>query len=270
MTRKIAYLSRFGLDKQRLDHETKRARHKAWKLHKQLCNITGASKDVHSTNFFNSHSLMKEKANTSTAKPFIKSKDRMYIVDCGASLLMLGESSLNAQDRSNIWKTTGYLDIHTANGVVRSTKEANVHIQELGACLFVGSVEDSLAVFSVGQLCDELGNSYSWQPEENPKITECERTITCCFDNFVPLVAVTKRKSCSALGYNSNPARPRKGEPCVRKEAEETELFSELMIDVDDDALVEKSFSWKRSKGKPSCENNTSFVCTRCGWRPVR
>ena len=107
-----------------------------------------------------------------------------------------------------------------------------------------------LAVFSVGQLCDELGNSYSWQPEENPKITECERTITCCSDNFVPLVAVTKQKSCSVLGYNFQPSTTPEGRTlCQERRRRRSELFSELMIDVDDDALVEKSFSWKRSKG---------------------
>ena len=53
----------------------------------------------------------------------------------------------------------------------RSTKDASVHIQELGSYLCVKLVEDSLSVLSLGRLCDELEYSFSWQPGGNPTPT---------------------------------------------------------------------------------------------------
>ena len=56
-----------------------------------------------------------------------------------------------------------FLEIRTANGIVRSTKEATVYILELRTYLYVKLVEDSLSAWSLGRSCDELGYSNSWQ-----------------------------------------------------------------------------------------------------------
>ena len=77
------------------------------------------------------------------------------------------------------------------NGFVRSTKEATEYIQELDIHVYVTLVEDSPSVLSLGRLYDELGCSKSWQTGGDPTMTKDKKTITCCIDNFVPLVAVT-------------------------------------------------------------------------------
>ena len=61
------------------------------KCHNELHKITGPHKDAHSTNFFNSYSPTK-KNHASTAKPIIKTRDRMYNVDGGASLHVMGKN----------------------------------------------------------------------------------------------------------------------------------------------------------------------------------
>ena len=70
------------------------ARHKAYKLHKELFKMKGPYKDVHKTNFCRNYVLTKAK-NTTTGI-VIHSKERMqHIVDTGAPLHMMRLSSLN-------------------------------------------------------------------------------------------------------------------------------------------------------------------------------
>ena len=66
------------------------------------------------------HALL-EDGNTSKPKPIIKAKDRMHIVDPGASLHMTEASSLSPQEKKTIRKTKCDLEIQTASGIVRST-----------------------------------------------------------------------------------------------------------------------------------------------------
>ena len=85
----------------------------------------------------------------------------MRIVNCRAYLHMMVKSSLIGQERKNIRNREDNLEIQTANGIVRSTKEAKVFIQELGTYFYAKLVEDYPSVLSLGRLCDELGYSYS-------------------------------------------------------------------------------------------------------------
>ena len=68
-------------------------RHKVYKLHRELFKLTGHYRDVHSTNSFRSYVPTKAQ-NTATGLA-IHSKERMYIVDNGASLHMMRLSSLD-------------------------------------------------------------------------------------------------------------------------------------------------------------------------------
>ena len=80
------------------------------------------------------------------------------------------------------------------NCIVRSPKEARAHIQELGACLCVKLVVDSISVVSLGRLCDELGYSGSWQIGGTPAGTKGKKTNAFCTDDVAPLVAVSQQK----------------------------------------------------------------------------
>ena len=126
------------------EYQEKQARFKAWKLHTELCKTEGAHADMHRAKLFKGFSTIEE-ANTSKPRPIIKSKDRMYIVDTGASLHMMEESSTLSAGRESIRQTKNYLEIHTANGSVYFSKEAIDYIREL---------------WSLGRCCDELGCSY--------------------------------------------------------------------------------------------------------------
>ena len=180
------------------------------------------------TNIFERYPPSKE----DTSKTIMMAKDRMCMVDSGASLHLMGENSLNAQERTHVRKTIDDLKFQSANGIVHSTKEGKVHIQELGTYLYVKVVEDSPPAMSWERFCDELGFSYSWQPGENHILPKGERPSHSAL-NTLFLPSLTHRaKSHSIIGYNSNPTRLR--------------------------------------KAKPSWENITSFGCNRCGRKHLR
>ena len=97
-----------------------------------------------------------------TSKTIMKAKDRMYMVDSGASLHF---------DRRKFSECAGK-DTRQENkrrpGISKreryrpfNLKRRKVHIQELGTYLYVKVVD------SLGRFCDELGFSYSWQQGEN-------------------------------------------------------------------------------------------------------
>ena len=81
----------------------------------------------------------------------IHSKERMSMDDSGASLQMMGSSSLNDKEKKTIRQSSTILDIQTANGIVVSDTQAKVYIKEFGACPWVHLVEDSPSVLSLGR-----------------------------------------------------------------------------------------------------------------------
>lgn len=84
--------------------------------------INGHHKDVHSTNFF---------PNVST----IQNRERMYVVDSGALLRMMGLSSLTVKERAP-YKS------QAESWILRvSDSQARVYIQELGSYQGVHMVE---------------------------------------------------------------------------------------------------------------------------------
>ena len=143
------------------------ARHNATKLDKELSNIKGAYKDVHSTNFFKHCCPTKDKTHASTSKPERKSKDPMYIVDSGASLYLMGESRLDPRDRKqqeNNWrpgdpKRERYRPLHhRGEGLHPGAGHLPVRVK---------LVEDSSLVLSLGRLCDKWVYPFSRGNQKN-------------------------------------------------------------------------------------------------------
>ena len=109
----------------------------------------------------------------------IPCKEGLYIVDSGASLQIMGLSSLNHKEKNTIRRSSKILDIQTANGIVVSDTQAKVFILELGAYLRIQLVEDSASVLSLGRLCNALGYSYSWPTGETPRCSTGEKVFEC-------------------------------------------------------------------------------------------
>ena len=52
----------------------------------------------------------------------------------------------------------------------------------------VQSIEETLAVLSLGKLCEDHGYSYEWVSGQKPRLTKEVKTIKCKSDYFVPLL----------------------------------------------------------------------------------
>ena len=149
---------------ERNEEQEEFASHRACKLHKEFIKIKGHHGDVHKTKFFRRYVPTKAKFTATVLA--IHSKERVYKVDCGASVHMMGVSSPTHKEKKTIRQACGILDLLTANGIVVSDTQAKVYIKELGACLWIHLVNDSLSVPPFGRQCSELGYSCSWPTGE--------------------------------------------------------------------------------------------------------
>ena len=131
--------------------------------------------------------------NTSKPNTTIKSMEKMYIADSGASLHMMVECSVSTSAGKEQHRTDRkLLEIQAASGIVVSIEKSTVCIQELGTYLCVKLAEDSLSVVvfydcAMNWCLPTLGN-------QEDASNYGRKTITCCTDNFVPHVAVTQQK----------------------------------------------------------------------------
>ena len=76
----------------------------------------------------------------------------------------------------------------TANGEVHANEEAQENVHDLNLFVTVQLLEETLAVPSLGKLCEDHGYPYEWVSGPNPRLTKEEKKIVCKTDNFVPLV----------------------------------------------------------------------------------
>ena len=58
----------------------------------------------------------------------------------------------------------------TANGEVQTNEESHVYVHDLDLLVTVQILVDTLAVQSLGKLCEEHGNSYEWASGRNPHL----------------------------------------------------------------------------------------------------
>ena len=74
---------------------------------------------------------------------------------------MISKKDLNSAELETVTTSTSPTVI-TANGEVQTNEEATVYVKELGIFLTMKVLENTLAVLSLGKLCDEHGYSYEW------------------------------------------------------------------------------------------------------------
>ena len=114
------------------EYQEDQVRHKAWKLHEGAVQQEGVFTDVDKTKVLKGYSSM-EAANTSKPKPILQSKNRMYIVDGGASLHVMGESVPLPQERKPYGRPKTWRSKPRMTSTVPQ-KDAIICIQELGTC----------------------------------------------------------------------------------------------------------------------------------------
>ena len=76
----------------------------------------------------------------------------------------------------------------TANGEVRTNREATVYVKQLDLFVKVMLLQETFAVLSLGKLCEEHGYTYHWKSGQNPHLIKNGKRIDCNISNYVPFV----------------------------------------------------------------------------------
>ena len=164
------------------------AREAAWKLAKNVFKL----KEHERATFF---SPSENKCLPATT---LKTEEREFVVDSGASMHMISEKDLSDAEMDTLTKSFSPSIVITANGEVQTHEEAIVYAKELGIFLTMKVLENTPAVLSLGKLCDENGYSYEWINGQKPHLIKDGIRIICNTENFVPIVVQGLSSSSSA------------------------------------------------------------------------
>ena len=101
---------------------------------------------------------------------------------------MISKKDLSDAEMDTLTKSCSPTIVITANGEVQTHEEAIVHVKELDMFLTMKVLDNTLAVLSLGKLCDENGYSYEWMNGQKPHLIMDGIRIIYNSENFVPIV----------------------------------------------------------------------------------
>ena len=85
----------------------------------------------------------------------LKTEERDFVVDSGASMHMISKKDLSNAEMDTLRKSCSPTIVITANGEVQTQEEAIVYVKELDIFLIMKVLDNRPAVLSLGKLCDE-------------------------------------------------------------------------------------------------------------------
>ena len=159
-------------------HQEGCARIPAWNLAKEVYKLNDEDK----TTFYSPVDIK---------APVLISKtpqERMLVTDSGASMHTLSKKYLSSAGLDTLRRSRNPTTVITTNGKVRTNEEAQVYVHDLDLFVTVQLLKETLAVLSLGKLCEEHGYSYEWVSGQKPHLTKQGKKIHGKTDNFVPLV----------------------------------------------------------------------------------
>ena len=111
---------------------------------------------------------------------------------------MISKKDLRKAEMDTLTKSCSPTIVITANGEVQTQEEAIVYVKELDIFLTLKVLDNTPAVLSLGNLCDENGYSYEWINGQKPHLIKDGIRIICNTENFVPIVVPGLSSSSSA------------------------------------------------------------------------
>ena len=93
----------------------------------------------------------------------------------------------------------------TANGEVRTNKEATVYVKQLDLFVTVMLLEEIPEVLSLGKFCEDHGYMYYWTSCQKPHLTQKGKRIDCNISNYVPFVVSGLSTSSSTTPTPTSP-----------------------------------------------------------------
>ena len=138
--------------KEETEWQEQDAREAAWKLAKRVLKL----KEHQRAAFFS------PSENRCLPASNLRPEERDFVVDSGASTHMISKKDLNDAEMDTLTKSCSPTIVITANGELQAHQEATVSVKELDISLKMKVLENTPAVLSLGQLCDENGYSHEW------------------------------------------------------------------------------------------------------------
>ena len=176
------------------------AREASWKLAKSVLKL----KEHERATFFS------PSENRCLPASNLKPEEREFVVDSGASMHMISKKGLNDAEMDTLAKSCSPTIVITADGEVQTHEEATVYVKELDIFLTEKVLDNTPAVLSLGELCDENGYSYEWINGQKPHLIKNGIRIPYNTENFVPIVV--PGLSSSSSGSSSTSKTPSKQE----------------------------------------------------------
>ena len=167
-----------------------------------------------------------------------KLEEREFVVDSGASMHMISKKDLSDAEMDTLTKSCSPTKVTTANGEVQTHKEATVYVKELDIFLTMKVLENTLAVLSLGKLCDENGYSYEWINGQKPHLIKNGIRILCNTENFVPVVVPGLSSSSSGSSSTSKtPSRQESHSSSSSSASSSSPTVSEIQLREQEDGI---------------------------------
>ena len=118
-------------------------------------------------------------------------RGRMGPPGCGNRKSWRKESLCQIQELVCTWsarKTFVLETMRTANGEVQTREEATVYVKELDLFVTIMLLEETPAVPSLGNLCEDHGYTYHLTSGQKPHLTKNGKITNCTISNCVPFV----------------------------------------------------------------------------------
>ena len=125
------------------------------------------------------------------------------MVDSGSSIQMVSKRDLNSAELETMRISRNPTTEMTANGEVQTRD--TVCVRELDLFVTVMLLEETLAVLSLGMICEDHGYTYHCTSGRKPHLINSGRKIDCCTANYVPFVVPGLSTSSSS---SSSPTSP--------------------------------------------------------------
>ena len=183
------------------------AREAAWRLAKNVFKL----KEHERAAFFSS-----PENRCLPAPSNLEPEEREFVVDSGASMHMISKKDLSEAEMDTLTKSCSPTTVITANGEVQTHEEAIVYVKELDIFLTKKVLDDTPAVLSLRQLCDEHGYSYEWINGQKPHLIKNGIRIPCNTENFVPIAVPCLSSNSSSHFLSSTwrtPSRQERNHP---------------------------------------------------------
>ena len=147
---------------------------------------------------------------------------REFVVDSGASVHMVSEKDLNSAELETMITSRSPTTVMTANGEVRTNKEATV--QTIGLFVTGMLLQETPAVVSLEKLCEEHGYTYHWKSGQNPHPKWQENWLQY-IKNYAPFVVpgISMGSSSTAPSSASSPPSSQESTSANRESVSENE-----------------------------------------------